>query len=79
MKHLSEFKNVKMKGIVEHVLGRNRFALLGPNKRVMLRCPSDRLGQEAMAFCERRYLNREIEFSVQNADTSGDYVPNMAL
>jgi hypothetical protein len=41
--------------------------------------PSDRLGQEAMAFCAQRYLNREIEFSIQEVDRSGGYIANMWL
>jgi staphylococcal nuclease domain-containing protein 1 len=86
--HLPEFRNVKMRGIVEDILGGNRFALLVPDRRVMVRCavngliplsPSDRLGQEAMAFCAQRYLNRDIEFSIQEVDRSGGYIANMCL
>jgi staphylococcal nuclease domain-containing protein 1 len=86
--HLPEFRNVKMRGIVEDILGGNRFALLVPDARVMVRCavnglrplsPSDRLGQEAMAFCAQHYLNRDIEFSIQEVDRSGGYFGNMCL
>jgi staphylococcal nuclease domain-containing protein 1 len=88
MRHLAEFRNVKMRGIVEDILGGNRFALLVSDRRVMVRCavnglrplsPSDRLGQEAMAFCAQRYLNREVELSIQEVDRSGDYIANMCL
>jgi staphylococcal nuclease domain-containing protein 1 len=88
MRYLPEFRGTKMCGIVEDILGGNRFALLVPDRRVMLRCavnglrplsPSDRLGQEAMAFCAQRYLNREIEFSIQEVDRSGGYIANMCL
>jgi hypothetical protein len=77
-----------MRGIVEDILGGNRFALLVPDRRIMVRCavnglrplsPSDRLGQEAMSFCAQRYLNREIEFSIQEVDRSGGYIANMWL
>jgi hypothetical protein len=32
-----------------------------------------------MAFCAQHYLNREIEFSIQEVDRSGGYIANMAL
>jgi hypothetical protein len=88
VEHLSEFLDIPLRGIVEDILGGNRFAVLVPERLVMLRVavngvrplsPNDRLGQEAMAFCAQHYLNREIEFCVREVDRSGGYISNMCL
>jgi staphylococcal nuclease domain-containing protein 1 len=88
VEHLNEFLDIPFRGIVEDILGGNRFAVLVPERLVMLRVavngvrplsPNDRLGQEAMAFCAQHYLNREIEFCVREVDRSGGYISNMCL
>lgn len=88
LQHINEFRMKELHGIVEDVLGGNRFAILVPEQHLMLRCavngllplsPSDRLGREAMSFCAHNYLNRNINFVVVDVDRSGGFIANMAI
>jgi endonuclease YncB( thermonuclease family) len=88
LKHLSEFRNIKITGVVEDVLGGNRFAILAVREHVMVRAavngllplsPSDRLGRDAIAFCQQRYLHRDIEFTIKEVDRSGGFIADMSL
>ena len=88
LEKLEEFKNVKMIGIVEDILGGNRFAVLVPDRKIMVRVavngllplsPNDELGREAITFCAENYLNRDIEFSILEVDRSGGFISNMRI
>ncbi|OHS96532.1 Tudor domain containing protein [Tritrichomonas foetus] len=83
---LGEFKNKTMEGIVEDILGGNRFAILVPSKLLMVRVavngllplsPNDRLGKEAIAFCANNFLNREVKFEIVDVDRNGGFIANI--
>ena len=83
-----KLNNMKLFGVVEDIRGGNRFIVLVPEKKVILRVavngllplkPSDRLGQEAISFCITHYLNRDIEFELVEVDRGGGFISNMTL
>lgn len=85
---LSEIKNKQMIGIVEDILGGNRFAILVPSKHLMIRAavngllplsPNDRLGKEAITFCANHFSNREMKFEVVDVDRNGGFIANIKL
>ena len=85
---LPELKNKQMTGIVEDILGGNRFAILVPSKHIMIRAavngllplsPNDRLGKEAIAFCANHFSNREMKFEVVDVDRNGGFIANIKL
>lgn len=88
MKSFDSLAGRVMSGIVENVLGGNRFIVLVPDRRIMLRlavngllpiAPSDFYGRQATTYAQMKYLNREIEFDVHEVDKSGGFLANMYL
>jgi endonuclease YncB( thermonuclease family) len=86
--HLQPLFGLAMRGTVEQVLGGNRFVVLAPERRLLLRLavngllplpPADPYGRQAIAFATARYLNRDIEFDVQEVDKSGGFLANIFL
>jgi endonuclease YncB( thermonuclease family) len=78
----------RMRGVIEHVLGGNRFVVLVPNRLLLLRIavlgllpisPSDAFGRQATSHSLRRYLNRDAEFDVHEVDKSGGFLANIAI
>lgn len=85
---LNEFKGKPMQGIVEDILGGNRFAILVPTKHLMVRVavngllplsPNDHLGKEAITFCANQFLNREVKFEIVDIDRNGGFIANIKL
>ena len=85
---INNLKNKKLIGIVEDILGGNRFSILVPDKKIMIRAavngllplsPHDRLGKEAIAFCANNFLNRDVEFKVVDIDKNGGFIANITL
>lgn len=85
---LGHLKNVLLSGVVEDIGGGNRFIVLVPDRKIILRVavnallplkPSDRLGKEAIQYCVTNYLNRDIEFTIVEADRGGGFLANMTL
>ena len=85
MGHLTD---VTLHGVVEDIRGGNRFVVLVPDHKIMLRIavngllplsPNDALGQEAISFCTENYLNRDIEFTLIEVDRYGGFIANMTM
>jgi staphylococcal nuclease domain-containing protein 1 len=88
MTHFQQLRGTMMRGIVEQILGGNRFVVLVPEHQRLLRLalngllpisPSDPYGRHATEFALGRYLNRDIEFDVHEVDKSGGFLANMYL
>ena len=83
-----QLQGMTLHGVVEDIRGGNRFVVLVPEKKIMLRIavngllplsPNDALGQEAIAFCTENYLNRDIEFRLIEVDRYGGFIANMTM
>lgn len=88
MNQFETLKGQKLIGIVEEIMGGNRFVVLVPEMRIMLRLavngllpitPSDIHAREAMDFSLKHYLNRNVEFDVTEVDKSGGFISNMDI
>jgi staphylococcal nuclease domain-containing protein 1 len=88
MRQLERLRGEAMVGVIEQILGGNRFVVLVPTKLLMLRLavngllpisPSDPHGRQATLYCLRKYLNRDVEFGVHEVDKSGGFLANMTV
>jgi hypothetical protein len=88
LKQLLSLSGHILRGIIEQILGGNRFIVLVPERRLLLRVavhgllpisPSDLYGRNATMYCQRKYLNRDVEFEVHEVDRSGGFLANMTV
>ncbi|OHS93830.1 ebna2 binding protein P100 [Tritrichomonas foetus] len=87
LKYFPELAQGRLNGIIEQILGGNRFIVLVQH-RFLLRLavngllpisPSDIHGRNATNYSIENYLNREIEFDIHEVDKSGGFLANMSI
>jgi endonuclease YncB( thermonuclease family) len=88
MRMLASLAGNRMQGIIEHILGGNRFVVLVPARNLLLRLavlgllpisPSDVYGRQATLYSLRKYLNRNVEFDLREVDKSGGFLATMEV
>jgi endonuclease YncB( thermonuclease family) len=86
MRLLPALAGQRMRGVIEQILGGNRFIVLVPDRQLLLRLavlgllpisPSDLCGRQATAYLLRKCLNRDVEFDLREVDKSGGFLANM--
>lgn len=85
-KYFDELSNKTLSGVIEHILGGNRFIVL--TDRYMLRLAvngllpiavSDLNSRLSNEYSIENYLNRDIKFDIHEIDKSGGFLANMYI
>ncbi|OHS95460.1 hypothetical protein TRFO_38441 [Tritrichomonas foetus] len=85
---LHYIQNKVNKGVIEHFVSATRVVVLIPSERCVIRVnlqgvlaadPKDRLGFEALEYCNSNFLQRDCEVQVFDVDKVGVYIGNVRL
>lgn len=76
------------KGVVEYFASATRLVILIPSQRCIIRVnlqgllacdPNERLGHEALEYCNMNYLQRDVEVQVFDIDKMGVFIGNVRI